>query len=301
MILLQATKTWIDSLRFSPDGRYLAALDASNHLRVWDDPVRNRKPGTPRVCTSAEFLPTGGKLLLVGVWDHDLGRRRCLLTDLAGGPDTELLLGGDGRGYLWCGPTPDGQHLLRVQRDPRVGYQTDLSVRKIDAPGRVLWRVKTDDEVDSPPAFLPGGDQFSLFHWREVVVRGLAGGAIQASAPNKDGWRHAVAGWDGQLLAGRRGSRAAVLRADALTSKPVVLKSGGRKEFTGLAFHPSGKYLAATSNDATVKVYDVETWALERVFSWQVGRMRSIAFSPDGMLAAAGSDTGQVVLWDWDL
>ncbi|WP_162672831.1 hypothetical protein [Gemmata massiliana] len=64
---------------------------------------------------------------------------------------------------------------------------------------------------------------------------------------------------------------------------------------------PSGKYLAATSNDATVKVYDTTTWELSRTFTWNIGRMRSIAFSPDGALAAAGGDAGKVVVWDVDL
>ncbi|MBX9581170.1 MAG: WD40 domain-containing protein [Gemmataceae bacterium] len=29
-------------------------------------------------------------------------------------------------------------------------------------------------------------------------------------------------------------------------------------------------------------------------------RLRSVAFSPDGTLCAAGSDTGKVVVWDFD-
>jgi hypothetical protein len=29
--------------------------------------------------------------------------------------------------------------------------------------------------------------------------------------------------------------------------------------------------------------------------------MRSVAFSPDALLAAAGSDTGKVVFWDVDV
>ena len=73
------------------------------------------------------------------------------------------------------------------------------------------------------------------------------------------------------------------------------------KHFTALAFHPSGRYLAATSNDATVKLYDTATWTLAHTFTWDVGRLRSIAFSPDGLLAAAGSDTGKIVVWDVDL
>jgi len=75
----------------------------------------------------------------------------------------------------------------------------------------------------------------------------------------------------------------------------------GNKQVTNIAFHPSGKYLAATSNDATVKLYDTTTWQVAKTFTWNIGRMRSIAFSPDGMLAAAGSDTGKVVVWDVDV
>lgn len=50
-----------------------------------------------------------------------------------------------------------------------------------------------------------------------------------------------------------------------------------------------------------MKLYDTETWELAKIFTWDTGRMRSIAFSPDGMLAAAGSDSGKVVVWDVDL
>jgi len=74
-----------------------------------------------------------------------------------------------------------------------------------------------------------------------------------------------------------------------------------RQGFTGIAFHPSGRYLAATSNDKTVKLFDSGSWQLAKTYTWGIGKLRSIAFSPDGMLAAAGSDTGKVVVWDLDL
>ena len=41
--------------------------------------------------------------------------------------------------------------------------------------------------------------------------------------------------------------------------------------------------------------------AAAKTFTWNIGKMRSIAFSPDGTLAAAGSDSGKVVVWDVDV
>jgi hypothetical protein len=37
-----------------------------------------------------------------------------------------------------------------------------------------------------------------------------------------------------------------------------------------------------------------------RAYTWKLGKLRSIAFSADGTLAAAGTGKGQVV-WDVDL
>ncbi|MBP3958935.1 WD40 repeat domain-containing protein [Gemmata sp. G18] len=84
-------------------------------------------------------------------------------------------------------------------------------------------------------------------------------------------------------------------------STPREVRSDTRRHFTGAAFHPSGKYLAATSNDTTVKLYDTTAWKVAHAFTWDIGRVRSVTFSPDGTLAAAGSDTGKVVVWDVDI
>lgn len=85
------------------------------------------------------------------------------------------------------------------------------------------------------------------------------------------------------------------------TAAPRVIVNTGKKHFTGIAFHPTGRYLAVTSNDATVKLFDATTWEIARTFEWNVGKLRSVCFSFDGNLAAAGSDAGQVVVWDVDL
>jgi WD40 repeat protein len=106
---------------------------------------------------------------------------------------------------------------------------------------------------------------------------------------------------DGETVATVLNNRLTVIAAENCAEPLAELKNEGKKHFTGIAFHPSGKYLAATSNDETVKLYDTNTWEVAHTFTWKIGRMRCIAFSPDGALAAAGSDKGQVVVWDVDL
>ena len=84
-------------------------------------------------------------------------------------------------------------------------------------------------------------------------------------------------------------------------AEPQKVTNDTRFNFTGTAFHPSNRYLAVTSNDETVKLYDTTTWEQARAFTWKIGKLRSVCFSSDGALAAAGSNTGKVVVWDVDL
>jgi WD40 repeat protein len=106
---------------------------------------------------------------------------------------------------------------------------------------------------------------------------------------------------NGSWLVVRAGPSLLVWDCDDLDRKPRKVGYSSPKHITGIAFHPSGQYLAATSNDTTVKLYDTATWRLARTFTWNIGRLRSVAFSPDGTRGAVGSDTGKVVVWDVDL
>jgi WD40 repeat protein len=137
---------------------------------------------------------------------------------------------------------------------------------------------------------------------RVFVTRDARSGAVLHEAPSSgDQFHRPVMSADRRLIAARRSDWIAVFRANDMGAEPVKLCNDSRKEFTGLAFHPSGRYLAATSNDATVKHYDTTTWQVAHSFNWGIGRLRSVAFSNDGMPAASGGDKGKIVVWDVDL
>ena len=83
-------------------------------------------------------------------------------------------------------------------------------------------------------------------------------------------------------------------------SEPVKRLNTSPKHFTSAAFSRDGTRLATTSNDTAATVWDTTTWEVQRRYEWKIGRLRTVCFAPDGLRCAAGSETGQVVVWDLD-
>lgn len=220
---------------------------------------------------------------------------------------TQITLTPDGKTVLFCwsfGPRPSQNGFASRTWSSEAGAF---------GPGFRVDTIVTDDNVQ--PSYrctalvsLPDGNRFVTIEWNwcfapQLVIRSVSTGDVLASASidGREAPSLAVTPDGARLVVAVLKSLYVFSTDDHDLTQSRHIKSDGRKHFTGVAFHPSGRYLAATSNDATVKLYDTETWQVARTFTWEIGRMRSVAFSPDGALAAAGSDTGKVVVWDVDV
>jgi WD40 repeat protein len=105
----------------------------------------------------------------------------------------------------------------------------------------------------------------------------------------------------GKFLAGVLGVRLVVW--DIASGKQLAeLEAGGTRLFRGPQFHPSGRFLAAGGANLEGGVYcwDTATWREIVSYRWPVGPVMQVVFSPDGTLAAAGGERGQVMVWDVD-
>lgn len=296
-------KTRADELVFAPDGRL--AVCPSRGVAVWAALADGARPEViplPDGTWAARlaFAPDG-RTAFAGnaqLFALDLGTREAARVPI------------DEWGTLGFGVSPDGTRLV-VSEVPRGPTDTRLTCWAVGDYAAPVWQTTTGTHIHQKPAlFPPAGDRFvhpentfdqAARRWRtRVVTRALAGGTILAESD-------LLPDYPDRLVLSPDGTTTAAVVRERVYAGPVggnvaaAVANSSKKHFTGIAFHPGGRYLAATSNDATVKLYDTATWELARTFTWDVGRMRSIAFSPDGTLAAAGSDTGKVVVWDVDL
>ncbi|MFO0804112.1 MAG: WD40 repeat domain-containing protein [Gemmataceae bacterium] len=200
------------------------------------------------------------------------------------------------------------QFVIGQPSDPKnLGY---VSLRSCSDPASPVWhqaldrswikRVLLHEGRDEVHCMVQNGHPFPTEFWFETFSlstgKEIRRSDLLAEEHDDDG----VLSPDGEWLATFRMTRISVYPTSTAFTQPTIVKNTGRPSYTSIAYHPSGRFLAATSNDTTVKLYDTATWQLARTYSWNIGRLRSIAFSPDGLLAAAGSDTGRIMVWDVD-
>lgn len=96
------------------------------------------------------------------------------------------------------------------------------------------------------------------------------------------------------------GEARSILRT-ALTSNPHLLMYfwGHTDRVTGVAFSPDGRMLATSSNDDTIRLWDVATGQSRgSPLNGHTGNVLTVAFSPDGETLASAGAGNTIMLWD---
>jgi WD40 repeat protein len=268
----------------SPDGSRLASVGAAG-LRVWDTATAQTsiQPEDAPLVSAVAFSPAGG--LLAGgcadtrlrLWDVNTGRQQARfegqdvpLTTLAFATDGALLAAGGSAGtdvWLWD----------VAKREPALVIPDAVNGCAVEAlafhPAGGVLAIGGIDWLATG-----GGDgRVTLWDVAKQSVRcTFAGGALRvAFHPSRP------------LLATVSLTR--TIRVWNHSAKRLAHELTGSDEaFTGIAYSPDGRWLAAGDDGHALRLWDADGTAL-RAFVELDSQIKALAFSPDGRFLYTGN------------
>ncbi|QJW93672.1 WD40 repeat domain-containing protein [Frigoriglobus tundricola] len=299
MLIWQAHKGKIESAAFSPDGQLLATATGG---------------------TSAPYL-----------WEPTTGKRARTLAGASGpvksvcfAPDAPLFAAGTARSIcVWDTGTWDLLAELRMEYAFELafgpGARPTLAASNANTLG--LWydagrEAAGGADHRGPDQRRPGGAGVAALHFSPdgarlaVSTSSVAQVRLTADIPRARTLRDVPTNNRGAVRFAPDGDRLAIAYGKWVEVWPAANEPGPLLKFAaGTGRSPiiwavnwtaDGGTLLTAGNDGFVRTWDAGTGAERRAFNWDIGKLYSAAFAPDGLTCAACGERGQVVVWDVD-
>jgi WD40 repeat protein len=299
--LLAGHRSEVTSVSYSADGELVATTSPDGDTRVWatDKPLPERSVPHPdgAVAVLAADPDGAGRLLYVGPGpEAKILDPETLQTDAS----IPLPEGPDALGADW---SADGSLIVVATAEPKGVLNSMVAADPEDPES--TQEIRPDDGLGAAAA-VSGGRLLTISSAGELELwNGLTGESIRtydvdasgaAIAVSKAGDRAGLLAPDGEINVVDIDGGDVVQTIDGPAPRP---QTGGIPAPFELTFDPDGQRLATYGGDPTVRIWDVESGALERTLKGGESYFRSVGWSPDGELLGGG-DTNGVYLWSTD-
>ncbi len=299
---LRAHTEVINSVTFSPDGKFLVSGSNDDTIKVWSVPegklLHTLKEHSNNIASVA--ISADGKLLASGSGDETI--RIWSLPEMR----PIKIFEGQKSSFQSVAISPDGEFLASASTDsvsdmPRV-------IRLWALPEGKLLHTINEEGVDSvaisPDGTLlvSGSESYSTINfWKLPEMEFLKSLDFAFRNPWDVGVYSLAFSPDGKILASGGGNEKGVRLWSVPDGQLLNIIKGNSAILRSIAFSPDGKLLAAGGGDQKT----IELWSLPEgiLLTTLTGHsqdflgVQSLSISPDGSLLASADSQGAIKLW----
>jgi hypothetical protein len=284
---------WVNSVSYSPDGRYIASGSYDGTIKIWDATtgalVRTLTGHSDWVFSvsyspDGRYIASGSRDGTIKIWDATTGAlsyvRSRGIVDLGSIASVIVPMGVIlPRGVGMTGTIKIWDATTGAELRTLTGHSDWVSSVSYSPDGRYIASGSEDNTIKIWDATTG------------ALVRTLTGhsSVVYSVSYSPDGRYIASGSWDGTIKIW-----------DATTGALVRTLTGHSGYVLSVSYSPDGRYIASGSWDGTIKIWDATTGTLVRTLTGHSSGVNSVSYSPDGRYIASGSWDATVKVWAVD-